>query len=94
MQERRAHLRTAKMVRIETAWKDESGASHTSAAMIEDSSLGGVGIRIKAQVSVGTKIEIKSHREHFSGIVMNCHRIGTEYFIGIKRDKVEVLVSK
>jgi hypothetical protein len=94
MNERRAHLRTPKMVRIETAWKDENGRSHVAAAMIEDSSISGVGVRIKAPISVGAKVEIRSHKEQFSGIVMRCRQNGPEFFIGIKREKAEGRVSK
>jgi hypothetical protein len=82
------------MVRVETSWQDERGVTHTSVAMLEDSSRDGAGLRLRRPIPVGQKIEVRSLKEQFTAIVMNCHQNGADYFIGVKREKAGVLVTK
>jgi hypothetical protein len=41
---------------------------------------------LRQPISVGAKLNIKWHKEQFSGTVRHCHREGMEYVLGIQRD--------
>ncbi len=74
------------MARAELQWEDSTGTSRAVHAMLEDISRGGAGIRLRQPISVGSRLQIKWHKEQFSGIVRHCRRDGVEYVLGIQRD--------
>jgi len=74
------------MARAEIHWEDPAGTPNTASAMIEDTSRSGMSIRSPKQISVGSKLEVKWHREHLVGVVRNCRKDGFEYLLGIQRD--------
>lgn len=74
------------MARAELQWEDSTGTSRTVHAMLEDISRGGAGIRLRQPISVGSKLNVKWHKEQFSGTVRYCRREGGEYFLGVQRD--------
>jgi len=84
-QQRATEPRRALIARAEAAWEDQSGVLHVSAVMIEDTSRGGAGIKLKQAIDVGTKVKIKWPKEEFFGIVRHCRRLGYDYIIGVQR---------
>ncbi len=76
------------MVRVETMWQDETGTLRVAPGVIEDRSRGGVSVRVKEPVSIGSNLEIKSQNEQFTGVVKNCRRDGRGYVLGIQRDTI------
>jgi len=82
----RAETRKIIMARAELQWEDSTGTSRTAHAMLEDISRGGAGVRLRRPINVGWKLNIKWHKEQFSGIVRHCRREGMEYVLGGQRD--------
>lgn len=74
------------MARAEAQWEDAAGTPRVALAMLEDISHGGAGVRLRQPICVGSRLQIKWHKEQFSGTVRHCHREGTEYVLGIQRD--------
>jgi len=77
------------MTLVEASWEDQSGASRTAAARMEDKSPGGACIRIKTAIGVGSKVRIQWRFEQFSGTAKYCRSEGWEYLVGIQRDSTE-----
>ncbi|MGA9308066.1 MAG: hypothetical protein WBW31_21895, partial [Candidatus Sulfotelmatobacter sp.] len=77
------------MTLVEASWEDQSGASRTAAARMEDRSTGGACIRIKTAIGVGSKVRIQWRFEQFSGTAKYCRSEGREYLVGIQRDTTE-----
>jgi hypothetical protein len=77
------------MTLVEASWEDQSGASQTVAARMEDRSTGGACIRINTPVGVGSKVRIQWRFERFSGTAKYCRSEGREYVVGIQRDLVK-----
>jgi hypothetical protein len=80
------------MTLVEASWEDQSGASRTAAARMEDRSPGGACIRIKTPIGVGSKVRIQWRFEQFSGTAKYCRSEGREYVVGIQRDTAENLI--
>ena len=80
------------MTLVEASWEDQSGASRTTAARMEDRSPGGACIRIKTPIGVGSKVRIQWRFEQFSGTAKYCRGEGREYVVGIQRDTAENLI--
>jgi len=78
--------RTAMWARAEVSWEDAGGAAKTAPATLEDTSLSGACIRVKAPIGVGSRLTVKWHREQFSAIARNCRRDGREFLLGVRRD--------
>jgi hypothetical protein len=76
------------MTLVEASWEDQSGASRSAAARMEDRSAGGACIRIKTPIGVGSKVRIQWRFEQFSGTTKYCRSEGREYLVGIQRDLV------
>ncbi len=83
-------LRTAVMIRVEASWNDAAGARHTVFARMEDKSLNGACIRVKSPISLGVRIQVRWRFEQFSGISKYCREEGSEYVVGILREKIEI----
>jgi hypothetical protein len=77
------------MVRVDVLWGDDDGTPRVAPAKLEDRSHGGLSVRMKDAIPVGSKITIKWGSEQVSGTVTNSRRERTEYVIGIKRDTSE-----
>ncbi|HEY3453496.1 MAG TPA: PilZ domain-containing protein [Bryobacteraceae bacterium] len=82
----RAETRKVIMARAELQWEDSTGTSRAAHAMLEDISRGGAGIRLRQPIGVGSKLNVKWHKEQFSGTVRHCRREGMEYVLGVQRD--------
>ena len=80
--------RTAVMILVEASWLDLSGVVQSVAARMENHSVHGACIRMKARVAVGKRVYIQSHRERFSGIAKYCRVDGKEFLVGIHWDAV------
>ena len=78
--------RTAIMAMAEVVWEDQAGVLRCAFAKLEDTSRSGACIRVSSAISVGAKVDIKWHREQFSGVVKYCRRDGEEYVLGIQRE--------
>jgi hypothetical protein len=74
------------MIRVEVLWGDEDGTPRVAPAKLEDKSHGGMSIRMKDPIPVGSKISIKWGSEQVSGTVANSRRERADYLIGVKRD--------
>lgn len=74
------------MTQVEASWEDPAGTLQTVPARMENKSVGGVCIRIKTPIVVGSKLKIQWRLEHFSGTARYCRREGTEYLVGLQRD--------
>ena len=94
MNEKRTELRVPLMVRVDVLWGDEDGTPRVAPAKLEDRSRGGVCVRMKDPIRIGSKITIKWGSEQFSGTVTNSRREKADYVIGVKRDAGEGLDQK
>ena len=74
------------MTQVEASWEDSGGTFRTVPARMENKSVGGVCIRIKTPIVVGSKLKIQWRLEHFFGTVRYCRPEGAEYLVGIQRD--------
>jgi hypothetical protein len=77
------------MTMVEASWRDTHGILRTVAARMEDKSPGGVCIRIKTRVAVGSELRIQWRHDHFSGTVRYCRSDGMEFLAGIQRHASE-----
>jgi PilZ domain len=89
MSEKRSELRVNMMARIEALWKDEAGTQRSSPGKLEDISNGGLSIRVKDPIGIGSKLIVQSHIGNFPGTVVQCRQNGRDYVLGIKRDAAE-----
>jgi hypothetical protein len=94
MDERRSEPRINMMARIEALWQDEAGSEHVSRGKIEDLSDGGLCIRVKDPISVGSKLTVRFHLGNFPGTVVQSRKHGQDYVLGIKRDAAQKLEGK
>jgi hypothetical protein len=74
------------MARVEALWEDETGTPRVAPAKLEDKSPGGLSIRIKERITVGSKVTVHWDRGQFSGSVTYCLLRRGEYVLGIQRD--------
>ncbi len=74
------------MARIEALWKDDAGIQQVTRGKLEDLSDGGLCIRIKDPISVGSKLIVRWQSGEYSGTVVQSRQLGHEYVLGIKRD--------
>jgi hypothetical protein len=86
--------RTAVMILVDASWLDNAGTLRSVGARMENRSAHGACIRIKARVSVGARLYIRSHREQFSGIAKHCRVDGKEFLVGIHKDAVNYPIPK
>jgi hypothetical protein len=86
MGEKRAEFRIPLMARVDILWGDEDGTPRVAPGTLEDTSHGGMSMRMKNEIRVGTHVTIKWGNEQVSGIVTNCRREKSEYVLGMKRE--------
>jgi hypothetical protein len=84
--EKRAEFRIPLMARVDILWGDVDGTPRVAPATLEDTSHGGMSVRMKDAIQVGSHITMKWGGEQVSGTVTNCRREKNEYILGIKRD--------
>jgi len=90
MVDKRDTPRIPLMVRVDVMWQDEEGTLRIVPGVLEDRSRGGVSVRVKEQIPVGSILEIRWQNEQFSGVVTYCRRDGVLYVLGIQRDFSDV----
>ena len=86
MGEKRAEFRIPLMARVDVLWGDADGTPRVAPGTLEDTSHGGMSVRMKNAIRVGTHVTIKWGSEQVSGTVTNCRREKVEYVLGMKRD--------
>ena len=84
--EKRTELRIPLMARVDVLWGDEDGTPRVAPATLEDRSHGGMSMRMKNAIGVGSHITVKWGNEQVSGTVTNCRREKADYVLGVKRD--------
>jgi len=77
------------MAKAEVIWEDQPGVLRHAFAKIEDTSRSGACIRVSSAIRVGAKLNIKWHKEQFSGVVKYCRQEEEEYVVGIHRETPE-----
>lgn len=92
--EQRAEPRSAVMVPVEASWQDESGTSHRAVAILDNISRNGVSVRISEPIPVGSRLQIVSPNEEFSGVVVHCHLYRKEFLLGLQRLTAERSAAK
>ncbi|HLV88124.1 MAG TPA: PilZ domain-containing protein [Candidatus Sulfotelmatobacter sp.] len=70
----------------EVSWADAEGTPNRAPATIQDMSVSGACIRLKAPIRIGSRLTVKWHREQFSAVARNCRRDGGEFLLGVRRD--------
>jgi hypothetical protein len=89
MDEQRSEPRVSLMARVEAVWQDGAGKSRTSRGRLEDSSNGGLCIRVNDPIPVGAKLVIRWRDDNIPGTVVQSRQIGQNYILGIKRDAAD-----
>ena len=77
------------MARVDVLWADEDGTPRVAPATLEDRSQGGMSVRMKDAIRVGSHITIKRGSEQVSGTVTNSRREKANYVLGVKQDAGE-----
>src|SRR5437764_4601954 len=86
MDGREAEPRTAMWAVAEVYWEDKSGKPLRTRATLEDTSRSGACLRVNAPIEIGSRVQIKWHREQFSAVTRNCRRDGRDFLLGVRRD--------
>jgi hypothetical protein len=89
MNEQRSEPRVNLMARVDAVWEDSAGKSHTCRGRLEDSSNGGLCIRVNDPIPVGAKLVIRWREDNITGTVVQSRQIGQNYMLGIKRDPTD-----
>ncbi len=89
MSEKRVEFRIPLMARVDVLWMDEEGTPRVAPATLEDTSHGGMCVRMKIEVRVRSHVTIKWGSEQVSGVVTNCRRDKAVFVLGMKRDPEE-----
>ena len=89
MSEKRAEFRIPLMARVDILWGDADGTPRVAPAVLEDTSHGGMSVRMKQAVRIGSHITVKWGNEQVSGNVTNCRIEKSDYIVGIKREPDE-----
>jgi hypothetical protein len=70
----------------EVSWADASGLPKHASATIEDMSVSGACLRVRAPIGVGSRVIVEWHREQFSAVTRNCRSDGTDFLLGVCRE--------
>jgi hypothetical protein len=87
--EKRAELRIPLMARVDVLWVDEDGTPRVAPGKLEDRSQGGLSVRLKDPIRIGSHITVKWGSEQTSGTVTNSRREKVDCILGIRRDSGE-----
>jgi hypothetical protein len=93
MEGRNIEPRTTMWAVAEVWWEDQTGKPNRASATLEDTSLSGACIRLKTPITVGSKLTVKWHREHFSAVARNCRRDGREFLLGVRREALRTPIE-
>lgn len=74
------------MVRIAVIWTNSDGTEHKVDGKLEDSSSGGMSIRVNTPIPVGTKLVAQTPHGHFPGTVVRASQEGQACVLGVKKD--------
>ncbi|HEX3375615.1 MAG TPA: PilZ domain-containing protein [Candidatus Acidoferrales bacterium] len=94
MSEKRTEQRIPLMARVDILWMDDLLTPRVTPATLEDRSQGGVSLRVRSSISLGTHITIKSGTLQYSGVVTNTRRDKGGFMIGVKLIRREEPKSK
>ncbi len=86
MSEKRTEFRIPLMARVDVLWGDEDGTPRVAPGTLEDTSHGGMSLRMKNAIRVGAHITVKWGSEQDSGKVTNSRREKNDYVLGVKRE--------
>lgn len=92
MQERRSEIRLLCADLVEVHWKDASGKSHRTSALLEDISVSGACLQMEAPMPVGARVcwsgpaaRGKARRsKEFVGVVRYCEYQEIGYYLGVE----------
>jgi hypothetical protein len=84
VREKRTEKRIPLMARVDILWMDDELTPRVTPATLEDRSHGGVSLRMKNSISLGSHITIKSGTIQYSGIVTNSRRDKSGFMVGVK----------
>ncbi len=70
----------------EVCWEDDTGKPARVRGTLEDTSRSGACIRVKAPITVGSRLTVKWHREQFAAVARNCRSDGREFLLGVLRE--------
>jgi hypothetical protein len=85
----RSESRRGVAARVQICWKDQKGAAQVTQGMLEDISPSGAGIRIAKAINVGSRLDVRWHKESFSGTVKHCRPAGFDFVLGIQKDPAQ-----
>ncbi len=71
------------MARVDVLWDDEEGAPRVAPATLEDRSPGGMSVRMKDAICVGSHVAVKWGDQEFFGKVTNCRHGKFGYLVGV-----------
>jgi len=77
------------MARVDVLWTDEAGTPRVAPATLEDSSHGGLSMRMKNPIAVGSHVTVRWGNEQASGAITHCRKVKGDYVIGVKRATIE-----
>lgn len=72
----------------EVSWADGLGLPKHATATIEDMSVSGACLRVRAPIGVGSRVTVKWHREEFSAVTRNCRIDETDFLLGVRREAI------
>jgi hypothetical protein len=85
MNDKRAEPRTPLMARVDVLWTDEQGSPRVAPGSLEDRSHGGLSIRLKAPIPIGSHVTVRRGSEELSGTVTYSRPYKEGHVIGIQR---------
>ncbi len=89
VREKRIEQRIPLMARVDILWMDDELTPRIAPAILEDRSRGGISLRMKNAIQVGSHVTVKSGMLQYSGIVMKCRRDKGTFITGVKLDARE-----
>jgi hypothetical protein len=75
------------MALVKVTWEDQNETVYTAPARIEDTSPSGACFRLRVPIRPGTRVEVSSCRDEFSGMTKWCREDDGEYLVGMQRDR-------
>jgi hypothetical protein len=82
--ERRSEVRMLCADMVELCWSDREGKDWKAMALLEDISASGACLQLEASVPLGVRVQWRSPRREFSGIVRYCVYREIGYFVGVE----------
>jgi hypothetical protein len=76
--------RRAMMALVKVTWEDQNETAHTAPARIQDTSPAGACFRLKVPIRPGTRVDVSSCRDEFSGMTKWCREDDGDYLVGMR----------